>query len=143
MLPIPTPELNGKDAACQRRRCRLNPWVGKIPWRRKWQPTPVFLPGERLGQRSLAGYSPRGCKESDRTERLNNNNPHCRTGSCLESGMALICHVSDFFSCETFPWSLSFLVLTLEENTARLLFKKSYSVICPPDNKRRHLWKTL
>ena len=40
----------------------------KIPWRRKWQPTPVFLPGEFHGQRSLAGYSPWGCKESGRTE---------------------------------------------------------------------------
>ena len=37
---------------------RLDPWVGKIPWRRKWQPTPVFFPGESHGQRSLAGYSP-------------------------------------------------------------------------------------
>ena len=36
----------------------LDPWVGKIPWSRKWQPTPVFLPGESHGQRSLAGYSP-------------------------------------------------------------------------------------
>ena len=43
--------------------------VGKIPWRREWQPTPVFLPREFLRQ-SLAGYSPWGCKESDRTERL-------------------------------------------------------------------------
>ena len=42
----------------------------KIPWRRKWQPTPVFLPGESHGQRSLAGYSPRGCKGSDTTEWL-------------------------------------------------------------------------
>ena len=42
-----------------------NPWVGKIPRRRKWQPTPVFLPGESHGQRSLAGYSPRGHKELD------------------------------------------------------------------------------
>ena len=42
----------------------FNPWVGKISWRRKWQPTPVFFPGEFHGQRSLAGYSPRGCKES-------------------------------------------------------------------------------
>ena len=41
---------------------------GKIPWRRAWQPTPVFLPGESHGQRSLAGYSPWGCKESDMTE---------------------------------------------------------------------------
>ena len=45
-------------------------WVQKIPWRRKWQPTPVFLPGESHGQRSLAGYSPWGCKELDTTERL-------------------------------------------------------------------------
>ena len=43
--------------------------VGKIPWRRAWQPTPVFLPGESLGWRSLVGYSPRGLKESDTTER--------------------------------------------------------------------------
>ena len=42
----------------------------KIPWRRKWQPTPVFLPGESHGQRSLVGYSPQGRKESDMTERL-------------------------------------------------------------------------
>ena len=42
----------------------------KIPWRREWQPTPVFLPGEFHGQRSLAGYSPWGCKESDMTEWL-------------------------------------------------------------------------
>ena len=48
------------------RRPRFNPWVGKFPWRRAWQPTPVFLPGESHGLRSLAGYSPRGCKESDR-----------------------------------------------------------------------------
>ena len=47
----------------------VDPWVRKIPWRRKWQPTPVFLPGESHGQRSLAGYSPEGCKGSDTTER--------------------------------------------------------------------------
>ena len=45
-------------------------WVGKIPWRSKWQHTPVFLPGESHGQRSLEGYSPWGLKESDTTERL-------------------------------------------------------------------------
>ena len=44
----------------QRRRCGFSPWVGKIPWRREWLPTPVFLPGESQGQRSLVGYSPRG-----------------------------------------------------------------------------------
>ena len=48
----------------------FDPWVGKIPWRRKRRPTPVFLPGEFHGQRSLAGYSPWGCKELDTTEWL-------------------------------------------------------------------------
>ena len=46
------------------KRGRFDPWVGKIPWRRAWQPTAVFLPGESHGQRSLAGYSPWGGKES-------------------------------------------------------------------------------
>ena len=45
-------------------------WVGKIPWRREWLPTPVFLPGEFHGQRSLTSYSPWGRKESDMTEQL-------------------------------------------------------------------------
>ena len=51
-------------------RPRFDPWVRKIPWRRKWQATLVFLCGESHGQKSLAGYSPRGRKESDMTERL-------------------------------------------------------------------------
>jgi len=51
-------------------RPRFDPWVGEIPWRRKWQPTPVFWPGKSHGWRSLAGYSPCGHKESDTTERL-------------------------------------------------------------------------
>ena len=45
-------------------------WVGKIPWRRKWQSTPILLPGKSHGQRSLVGYSPWGRKELDVTERL-------------------------------------------------------------------------
>ena len=49
-------------------------YVGKIPWRRAWQPTPVFLPGESHGQRSLAGYSPWSHKESDITEQLSTHN---------------------------------------------------------------------
>ena len=52
------------------RETRLDSWVGKIPWRRKWQSTPALLPGKSHGQRSLIGYSPWGHKESDRTERL-------------------------------------------------------------------------
>ena len=50
------------------KRHRFNPWVGKIPWRRAWQPTPVFLPGGSQGQRSLVGYSPWDHKELDTTE---------------------------------------------------------------------------
>ena len=48
----------------------FNPWVRKIPWRRKWQPTPVLLPGKFYGWRSLVGYSPWGSKELDMTEQL-------------------------------------------------------------------------
>ena len=61
----------GKEPACSCRRhktCGFDPWVGKIPWRRAWQPTAVFLPGESHGQRSLAGYSQQDHKESDLTE---------------------------------------------------------------------------
>ena len=47
---------------------RFRPWIWKIPWRKKWQSTAVFLPGESHGQRSLAGYSPQGRKQSDTAE---------------------------------------------------------------------------
>ena len=65
---LKTPTLSpggasGKESTCQCRRPKrwgLNPWVGKVPWRRAWQLTPVFLPGESDGQRSLVGYSPLG-----------------------------------------------------------------------------------
>ena len=60
--------LGGKESACQCRRHGFDPWVGKIPWRRVWQPTPVFWPGESHGQRCLVGYSPQDCKELDTTE---------------------------------------------------------------------------
>ena len=54
-------DSSGKEFTCQcrkRRRLGFNPWVRKIPWNRKWYPTPVFLPGQLHGQRSLMGYSP-------------------------------------------------------------------------------------
>ena len=54
----------------QCRKLRFDPWVGKIPWRRKWQPTPVFFPGESHGQRSLEGYSPWGHKGQTWLKRL-------------------------------------------------------------------------
>ena len=61
----------GWQSICLRRgRPGFDPWAGQIPWRSKWQPIPVFLPGKSHGQRSLVGYSPRGRKELDPTERL-------------------------------------------------------------------------
>ena len=71
--------LSREESACQCRRLGFDPWVGKISLRRKEQPTPVFLPGEFHGHKSLVGYSPWGFKESDMTEqRLNNKwrGPH-------------------------------------------------------------------
>ena len=60
-------ELPDEESASQCRRHGFNPWSRKIPWRRKWQPTPIFLPGAFQGQRSLAVYSPWGHEESDTT----------------------------------------------------------------------------
>ena len=70
------------ESACQFRGCRrprFYPWVPKIPWRRKWQPTPVFLPRKCRGQRSLAGCSPWGRRESDswvHVQLLDTAHPH-------------------------------------------------------------------
>ena len=77
--PLSCPSLgfpggaNGKEPAClwrRHKRLRFNPWFRKIPWRRAWQPTPVVLPRESHGLRSLLGYSPRGLKESHMAKRL-------------------------------------------------------------------------
>ena len=61
---------DGKEFACNAGDVTdvFDPWVGKVPWRRAWQPTPVFLPGESHGQKSLASYSLWGHEESDMTE---------------------------------------------------------------------------
>ena len=66
--------LSGKELPCQFRRCRFDPWVGKVPWRRKWQPTPVFLPGKSYGQRSPAGYSLWGRTEHTHTHSYTSDN---------------------------------------------------------------------
>ena len=69
----------GKESACQSRRHKrrgFSHWVEKIPWRRKWQPTPVFLPGEVHIQRCLAVCSSRGCKKSDMTKHAHNTHTH-------------------------------------------------------------------
>ena len=71
----------GKESSCHCRRHKrrgFNPWVGNIPWNKKWQFPLVFLPGRFHGQRSLEGYSPRGHKESDTTEWLSTHKVNYR-----------------------------------------------------------------
>ena len=75
-----------KKIHLQCRRSRFNPWVRKIPWRRKWLPTAVFLPGEPHGQRSRAGYYPWGYKEW--MQLSNTNKP---------KSLATMCHVTYYF----------------------------------------------
>ena len=62
MVKKPPANAGDKTQETRHKRCGFDPSVGKIPWRRKWQPTPLFLPGEFHGQTSLVGYSPWGCK---------------------------------------------------------------------------------
>ena len=58
--------LSGKESTCQCRGCVFDPWLGKTPWSRKWQPTPVFLTGKFHGQRNLVGCSPWGHEKVSR-----------------------------------------------------------------------------
>jgi len=76
---IVTDTRSVKETACQCKRHGFDPWVGKIPWRKEWQPTPVFLPGESHGQRSLVGYKPQSHNGSNMTE-------HTRPGTVLSTG---------------------------------------------------------
>ena len=62
VLEVKNPSVYAVDARDS------DPWIGKRPWSRKWYPTQIFLPGKYHGYRSLAGYSPCGCKELDKTE---------------------------------------------------------------------------
>ena len=67
---------SGKESTCQCRRCKrcgFDPWVSKIPWKRKWHPTVVLSPGKFHGQRSLVGYTPRDLKELDTIEYIPEN----------------------------------------------------------------------
>ena len=108
--------LSGKESGCQCRRRGFDPWVGKIPWRRAWQPTPVFLPGESHGQRSLGkgggvSHSAWSCKESDRTEwislthfSVSLNSLHPFQTACFLSEPSLINSLQDSI------WSLGIIV---------------------------------
>ena len=80
--------LSGKESSCQGRILRkhkFNSWVGKIPWRRKWQPIPVFLPGKFHGQRRLEGWSSWGLKELDTAELLSRHGNEPTKATCIGS----------------------------------------------------------
>ena len=91
---------------------RAHSWVKRIPWRREWQPTPGFLPGKSHQQRSLAGYSPWGCKESDKTELLRFHLKHLflcvsvtyTVTNNIASGKEPACHAGDLKRCGFNPW---------------------------------------
>ena len=85
-----------REPACQCRRHkrrRVDPWVGEIAWSRKWQPPPVFLPGEPHGQRNLAGYSPWHCRGSDVTKCTHT---HCVVIDLQDSLFVSFCFISVF-----------------------------------------------
>ena len=87
--------LCGKESTCQCKRHRFDPWVGKIPWRRKWQPTPLFLSGKSHEQRSLVGYCPWGHKRvghdwaSKQQNNKNQNQPAAVAAESLQSCLTL------------------------------------------------------
>ena len=100
-----------KEPECQCSRLEshgLDPWVGKIPWRRKWQPTPVLLAGESHGQRSLAGYSPWGCKEL--TTRLSTHKLVQQSDSFIHIHISIFfrvfSHMGYFRVLNRVPWAM-------------------------------------
>ena len=81
------------------RRCMFSPWVRKIPWRKKWQLTPGFLPEKSYGQRSLVGYSAWGCKESAMALRLRNNCVHSISKGCERNITHLAFKMKILYNC--------------------------------------------
>ena len=109
---------DGKESAYNEGDSRFSPWVRNICWRREWQPTPVFLPGEFHGQRSLAAYSPWGHKELDTTEQLTHTHTHTHTHTLthtvtsvsifpswgsIKPSRSPLNHQSSLVTFETFP----------------------------------------
>ena len=114
-----------KESACQCRRgqrCGIDPWAGKIPWRRAWQPTAVFLPGEFHGQRSLGGYSPWGCIELEMTESSGmdqggRGQPGSRTSTSGQNPICRSLAVRDAcVTAQEFFFSLSLLLIFFDKD---------------------------
>ena len=86
LLVVKNIPANAVDA----KRCKFDPWAGKILWRSVWQPTLTFLPGESHGQRSLVGHSPWGRKGLDTTEQLTHTHTHTHTHTPFIPHLALL-----------------------------------------------------
>ena len=114
---------SGKEPGCQCRRHKrhgFDPWVRKVPSSRKWQLALVYLPGKFHGQRSLAGYSPRGCNESDRTE-WPSTHAHNIQNRCLLLLLPPLLPSQLKFPKATSVtvWSKDFLILPIQENNSK------------------------
>jgi len=97
----------GKESTCQCSRCKrhgFDPWVGKIPWRRKWQPTLVFLYGKSHGRRSLVGYRPWGSKDSDMIECLTRTTPSLKNNTSSLN----LCFSQTLLYCHNYAQQITF-----------------------------------
>ena len=113
-----------------RERCWLDPWVRKIPWRRKWEPTPVFLTGKSHEERSLAGYRPWGHKQLDTVEWLNTHSRHW--SRCLYE------EKSNFSA----QW-LGYKVISLGSNRKKVYFWKMFPLLNKVCVYQAQVWQTL
>ena len=116
---------SGKEPACQCRRCAFDPWIGKIPWRRAWQPTVLFLPGKSYGQRSLVVNSPQSCVESDMTEASQHKQIQCQTRLILLLIINLI-YFLQFSSNKAYWAPLSFNETTVWKNQLHHFMAQCY-----------------
>ena len=109
---------SGKEPPCQRKRQGFDSWVGKIPWRRKRQPTPVFLPGKFHGQWRLVGYSPWGHQELDMSEQLSTHVHYLSNKYNLPTASIFLFSLPVLSLYHMKPWRIaSTFVGALQENT--------------------------
>ena len=100
-----------KKSTCQCRRLRFDPWIGKMPGRRKQQPIPIFLTGKSHGQRSLVGYKQWGYKESDMTWQLNSSSSRRLPSSLHCFHCHLLWHLATFWLTLIFHFDLQVLLI--------------------------------
>ena len=126
---------SGKEPARQCKRHKFHPWARKIPWRRKWQPTKIFLPGQSHGQRSLVGCSPWGGKELDTTEvTLHTHMPSSKELYCQLCQGSMVKHRSLWArrnSSIPFPYCLLVFGLNLQYPYPALLALRAVPCILP------------